>query len=213
MVESFTFMLIVFWPIITTTYSKSLPVTMAAQEIINMVQKKKRMKNEPFMLKMHGRLIFMTCMVICTLLYLKERSHGLIACSPKNSEHDIQELNNFCLNRVYSMKKPIEFNQKTPYAKTLDFRWVSIHCLLSTSVYFRVDNNHVGLIFRYYQWVLCMVLLTAVFHMLPTLFWHIISSNYLKQLSEELNKIVSTDKFILTPKRLKICVLKFIGIM
>ena len=94
----------------------------AAESVIQMIQKKKRLKNEPFMLKMHGRVIFMTSMVVCTLLYVKERTHGFISCSPNKSNIDIQQFNNLCLNRIYNREKPIDFNQKVPYAKSLEFR-------------------------------------------------------------------------------------------
>ena len=71
---------------------------MAASDLIGLFQKKKRLRVEPILLKYHSRLLFMVTMAIVVFLYAKDQQNGLVSCSVRGGDTNVQELNQHCVN-------------------------------------------------------------------------------------------------------------------
>ena len=94
---------------------------MSAQEILSIIQKKKRSKSENFTLKFHGRFMLTIMSLIFTIIFFRERLYGLINCSPPKYISP-NEFNSFCASgHVFKRMRDKTYLKKTPLEKSQDF--------------------------------------------------------------------------------------------
>ena len=83
-------------------FSNVFQKRMAVTEVFNLVNKKKRLKVEPFILKYHSRLLLISSMVIACTLFACQNKYGAIHCSTDGTGASVEELNKLCIARVYN---------------------------------------------------------------------------------------------------------------
>ena len=94
---------------------------MSAQEILQIIQKKKRLKSENFTVKFHSRFMLAIMSLIFTIIFIRERLYGLINCSPPTYVTQ-NEFNSFCASgHVFRRMRDKTYLMKTPLEKSQDF--------------------------------------------------------------------------------------------
>ena len=94
---------------------------MSVQEILQLIQKKKRLSHESFVLKLHGRIIVSIMCMIFALLFVRERAYGVVNCTPPDYINQ-NEFNSFCASgHVFQRTRNDDYLKTQPFKKSPDF--------------------------------------------------------------------------------------------